>query len=39
MGYDATGTLEIDGRQLKGIVRLEHKELTFRGDIRLIDSA
>jgi hypothetical protein len=36
MGYDATGSLEIEGRQHEGTVRLEHKELTFRGAIRLI---
>jgi hypothetical protein len=36
MGYEATGTLEMEGRQHKGMVRLEHKDLTFRGDIRLI---
>ena len=36
MGYDVTGTLEIEGRQYKGTVRLEHKDLTFRGEIRLI---
>jgi hypothetical protein len=31
MGYDVTGTLEIEGRQHKGMVRHEHKDLTFRG--------
>jgi hypothetical protein len=36
MGYDAAGTLEIDGGEHQGSVRLEHRDLTFRGDIRLI---
>lgn len=35
MGYDAACTLRLDGASSKGIVRLEQKELVFRGDIRL----
>ena len=35
MGYDSTSTLTIDGRTFQGTAVLEHKELLFRGDIRL----
>lgn len=35
MGYDATGTLKFDGKTSNGIAQLEHKELVFRGTVRL----
>ncbi len=35
MGYDATGTLKFDGRTSRGIAQLEHKDLVFRGTVRL----
>ena len=35
MGYDSQCMLRIDGRQYNGTARLEHKDLTFRGDTRL----
>jgi hypothetical protein len=36
MGYDAACTLTTDGQSFRGIARLEHKELIFRGDTRLV---
>ena len=36
MGYDATCTLTIDGRTFRGTAVLEHKDLLFRGDLRLV---
>jgi hypothetical protein len=36
MGYDAACSLEIDGRTLRGTAHLEHKEIVFRGDTRLV---
>ena len=35
MGYDAEGTLTFEGHRYRGTARLEHKDLTFRGDTRL----
>ncbi len=35
MGYDATGTLKFDGKTSSGIAQLEHKDLVFRGTVRL----
>jgi hypothetical protein len=35
MGYEATSTLTIDGRTFGGTARLEHKDLIFRGEMRL----
>ena len=35
MGNDATGTLKFDGRTSRGIAQLEHKDLVFRGTVRL----
>ena len=35
MGYDATGTLKFDGKTSSGIAQLEHKEIVFRGTVRL----
>jgi hypothetical protein len=35
MGYDATCTLTFDGRNDRGIARLEQKDLIFRGETRL----
>jgi hypothetical protein len=35
MGYDCASTLTIDGRAFRGTAVLEHKDLVFRGDIRL----
>jgi hypothetical protein len=35
MGYDATCTLKIDGKTSRGIAQLEHKDLVFRGTVRL----
>ena len=35
MGYDATGTLKFDGKTSRGIAQLEHKDLVFRGTVRL----
>jgi hypothetical protein len=36
MGYDSACTLTIDGRAFRGTAVLEHKELLFRGDVRLV---
>ena len=36
MGYDSACTLTIDGRAFRGTAVLEHKELLFRGDLRLV---
>jgi hypothetical protein len=36
MGSDAACTLTIDGRAFRGTAVLEHKELLFRGDVRLV---
>jgi hypothetical protein len=36
MGHDAACTLTIDGRTFRGKATLEHKDLTFRGDTRLV---
>jgi hypothetical protein len=36
MGYDSTCTLTIDGRAFRGTAVLEHKDLLFRGDLRLV---
>ena len=36
MGYDSTCTMTIDGRAFRGTAVLEHKELLFRGDLRLV---
>ena len=36
MGYDAACTLTIDGRAFRGTAVLEHKDLLFRGDVRLV---
>ena len=35
MGYDATCTLTFDGKTTRGTALLEHKELVFRGPVRL----
>jgi hypothetical protein len=35
MGYDATGILKFDGKTSRGIAQLEHKDLVFRGTVRL----
>ena len=35
MGYDASCTLRIDGRATQGTAWLEHKDLVFRGPVRL----
>ena len=36
MGYDSTCTMTIDGRAFRGTAVLKHKELLFRGDLRLV---
>jgi hypothetical protein len=36
MGYDAACTLTIDGQTLRGTALLEHKDLIFRGPLRLV---
>jgi len=36
MGYDSACTLTTDGQSFRGIARLEHKALIFRGDTRLV---
>jgi hypothetical protein len=36
MGYDSACTLTIDGRAFRGTAVLEHTELLFRGDVRLL---
>lgn len=36
MGYDSACTLTIDGRAFRGTAVLEHKDLLFRGDVRLV---
>ena len=36
MGYDAACSLEIDGQTFRGTARLEHKEIVFRGESRLV---
>jgi hypothetical protein len=36
MGYDSTCTLTIDGRPFRGTAVLEHTDLLFRGDVRLV---
>jgi hypothetical protein len=36
MGNDATCSLTIDGRTFHGTAVLEHKDLLFRGDLRLV---
>jgi hypothetical protein len=36
MGYDASCTLTIDGRQFRGTAVLEHRDLVFRGPLRLV---
>ena len=36
MGYDSACTLTIEGRAFRGTAVLEHKELLFRGDLRLV---
>jgi hypothetical protein len=35
MGYDAACLLRLDGAAVRGIARLEHKDLVFRGPTRL----
>ncbi len=35
MGYDATCTLKFDGKTSRGTAWLEHKDLVFRGPVRL----
>ena len=35
MGYDCICRLTLDGRTFDGVALLEHKELVFRGDVRL----
>jgi hypothetical protein len=35
MGYDATCTLRFDGKTSRGTAWLEHKDLVFRGPVRL----
>ena len=35
MGYEADCALTIDGRRYRGIARLEHKDLVFRGETSL----
>ena len=35
MGYDATATLKFDGKTSRGVAQLEHKDLVFRGTMRL----
>jgi hypothetical protein len=35
MGYDATCTMTFDGKRSRGTARLEHKDLVFRGPVRL----
>ena len=35
MGYDATCTLTFDGKTTRGTALLEHKDLVFRGPVRL----
>lgn len=35
MGYDASCTLHLDGDVSRGTARLEHKDLVFRGPVRL----
>jgi hypothetical protein len=36
MGYDATCTLRFDGKTSRGTAMLEHKDLVFRGPVRLV---
>ncbi len=36
MGYDATCTLTFDGKTTRGTALLEHKDLVFRGPVRLV---
>lgn len=36
MGYDATCTLTFDGKTSRGTALLEHKDLVFRGPVRLV---
>jgi hypothetical protein len=36
MGYDAACSLELDGHSFRGTARLEHKEIVFRGETRLV---
>ena len=36
MGYDSTCTLTIEGRAFRGTAVLEHTDLRFRGDVRLV---
>lgn len=35
MGYEADCSLTIDGRRYRGVARLEHKDLVFRGETSL----
>ena len=35
MGYDATCTMTFDGKTSRGTAWLEHKDLVFRGPVRL----
>lgn len=35
MGYDATCTMTVDGKTTRGTAMLEHKDLVFRGPVRL----
>ncbi len=35
MGYDATCTMTVDGKTSRGTAWLEHKDLVFRGPVRL----
>ena len=35
MGYEADCTLRLDGTSSKGVARLEHKDLVFRGGVKL----
>jgi len=35
MGYEADCTLHLDGTSSKGVARLEHKDLVFRGGVKL----
>lgn len=36
MGYDTACTLHLDGRRFRGTAWLEHRELIFRGETRLV---
>jgi hypothetical protein len=36
MGYDATCTMTFDGKRSRGTAWLEHKDLVFRGPVRLV---